>query len=326
MKKVFFSIMPFLVFMVVIGTNDTAFARRGRVVKAEPIGPVPVAAVPAPSGPKKTVAVADFENKAGSWSNWELGSGMAEMLTTSLIASGRFIVVERQEIERVLAEQDFGVSGRTAGGNAAKIGKIIKAQILISGAVTEFSHNKGGGGGFTVKGFTIGGKSSSAHVAVNVRLYDTTTGQVLDSQRCEGTAEAGGMSFSYANSDFGFGGNQFKKTPLGTACQMAIDKAVFFITARMNNVPWQGYVIKATPDGKAYINAGSRAGIRSGDVFDVFSKGEELVDPESGMSLGFETSKIGRIQASVVQEKFSIANVVEGTGGERGDILKFVIQ
>ena len=77
---------------------------------------VPVMALPAPSGPKKAIAVGTFENKAGGWANWDLGTGMAEMMTTALIRSNAFIVLERPEIEKVITEQDFGVSGRTAGG------------------------------------------------------------------------------------------------------------------------------------------------------------------------------------------------------------------
>ncbi|MBI1883873.1 MAG: hypothetical protein HYS08_06665 [Chlamydiae bacterium] len=291
---------------------------------AYPVKAAPVAALPAPSGPKKTIAVGTFENKAGQWAKWDLGNGMAEMLTTALIRSGRFIVVERPEIEKVIAEQDFGVSGRTAGGEAAKIGKILKSQIMISGAVTEFEASGGGeGGGFAVHGFRIGANQSRAKVGVNIRIYDTTTGQVLDSQHCEGIAEAGGLSFSYTDSDFAFGGAGFDKTPLGQACQQAIDKSVFFIVGRMQSVPWLGRIVDVKPEGKVFVNAGASAGIQMGDTLTVYRPGETLVDPDTGMDLGSELTKIGLIQVSQVQDKFSIATTVGGGGFQRGDVLKF---
>ena len=60
---------------------------------------------------KKLVAVEEFENKAGAASNWKIGTGMADMLTDALIHSGNFIVLERQAVQSVLAEQDFAASG-----------------------------------------------------------------------------------------------------------------------------------------------------------------------------------------------------------------------
>ena len=285
---------------------------------------VPVMALPAPSGPKKAIAVGTFENKAGGWAHWDLGTGMAEMMTTALIRSNAFIVLERPEIEKVITEQDFGVSGRTAGGEAAQIGKILKAQIMISGAVTEFEASGGGqGGGFAVKGFNIGVNRSIAKVAVNVRIYDTTTGQVLDSQRCEGIAEEGGLSFSYSDSNFAMGGAGFDKTPLGKACQMAIDKAVFFISMKMQNIPWAGRIVDVREGGKVFVNAGANAGVIVGDRLSVFRAGESLIDPETGMDLGSELTNIGRVEILQVQDKFSIATITGGANFQRGDILKF---
>ena len=40
-----------------------------------------------------------------------------------------------------------------------------------------------------------------------------------------------------------------------------------------------------------YIKPGSNAGVKAGDVFQIYSKGEELVDPDTGLSLGSDTSR-----------------------------------
>lgn len=306
----------FVVFLTLFIFQGNLFAAPPRAMVAK--------AMPAPSGPKKLVAVNNFENKAGFWANWDLGNGMREMLATSLVSSGQFIVLERQEIQDVIQEQDFGVSGRTAEGKQAAIGKILKSQIMISGAVTEFEEKAGGsGGGFRFEGFTIGSNKSYAHVAVNIRIYDTTTGEVLDSRRCEGYAESGGLAISYSESQFGFGGSNFHKTPVGKACHMAIDKAVGFIAAKLASIPWEGTIIKATETGTVYINAGSKTGILIGDVFNVFSKGEELIDPDTGMNLGSEKTLVGKVQVSKVQEKFSIAIPISGGGFERENVVRY---
>ncbi len=277
----------------------------------------------APRSLRKLVAVERFDNKAGAVADWEIGTGMADMLTDALIQSGEYKVMERQAVESVLKEQDFAASGRTTrAGSVARMGKMPPVQILIRGAVTEFEENKSGGGqGFNIKGFNINMKRGSAHVAVIIRLIDTTTGEVLDSQRVEGDAEAGGLGFGYSGGGFGFGSSGFVKTPIGKACQIAIDRAVAYISSKTRNMPWQGKVI-TVKNGKLIINSGSNVGIVAGDVFDVYDVGEEFIDPDTGMSLGSETSKIGEVEVVSVMEKFCKAVPIAGSGFAAKNIVK----
>jgi hypothetical protein len=79
----------------------------------------------------------------------------------------------------------------------------------------------------------------------------------------------------------------------------------------------------AKVDGSSiYINAGYNMNIGAETYFTVFSKGEELIDPATGLSLGSAISRIGTIRVVSVSDKFSIAEVVEGSGFKYGDILK----
>lgn len=274
------------------------------------------------AAPRKTIAVSEFENKSGWRGRWSIGWGMQEMMATALIDTGRFTVLERQDLSSVMAEQDLGASGRAAEGTAAGIGQLGRAQILISGAVTEFEEKKSGeGAGIGIKGFRIGGSREQAHVAINVRIYDTTTGEVLDSLRVAGSAASGGLKVGYSSRDFGGDLGGFRKTPLGEATQEAINEAVAKIASRLRGVPWQGALIRAD-ESRVYINAGGESGISSGMEFDVYRPGEALIDPATGMNLGSVTEKIGRVRVSTVQDKFSIADVVTGSGMERGDLVK----
>jgi hypothetical protein len=67
---------------------------------------------------------------------------------------------------------------------------------------------------------------------------------------------------------------------------------------------------------------GSEGGVSDGMEFDVYRQGEALVDPDTGMTLGAETEKIGRIKVTGVKDKFSIAAVVSGADMQRGDLVK----
>ncbi|MDX9702043.1 MAG: CsgG/HfaB family protein [Candidatus Auribacterota bacterium] len=284
----------------------------------------PVAVTLPPVGLKKLVAVETFENQAGFGSEINLGNGMADMLTDSLIQSGYFNVMERQAIESVLTEQDFSASGRTVqAGSTAQIGKVLPVQLLIRGSVTEYDTiTTGGDQGLNIRGVTVNMQRSTAHVAVIIRLIDTTTGQVIDSQRVEGKAESGGLGFGYAASDFDFFQSGYKKTPIGEATQIAIDRAVEYIIRRMSSIPWEGKVVTAR-DNEVIINAGLNAGIKQGDRFAVYRPGQEFIDPDTGMSLGAEMSKIGEVEAVGVQDKFARAVPVTGSGFAARDILRF---
>lgn len=276
----------------------------------------------AAAAPKLTIAVGPFDNKSGWSGSWDIGWGMQEMLATSLVNAGKFTVLERQALEEVLKEQDLGASGRTAEGSAAAVGKLGKSQILIAGAVTEFEYTKGGeDAGISIKGFSIGGSQERAHVALNLRIFDTTTGEVLDSLRVAGEAATRGLKLGYSNSDFGGDLGGFRKTPMGEATQKAIDEAVAKIVSRLKDVPWQGKIIKADA-GKIYLNAGSEAGVAAGAEFTVYRAGEALTDPDTGMPLGQETTRIGKVKVTELKDKFSLAVPVEGTGFQRGDLIK----
>ena len=93
------------------------------------------------------------------------------------------------------------------------------------------------------------------------------------------------------------------------------------IVEKMDPIPWQG-VVTLRKEGGVYINAGTLAGIKLGDKFDVLSKGAELTDPETGLSLGFDVEKTGTIKVSKVDEKFSLAQVTAGEGGNKGDLVR----
>ena len=270
---------------------------------------------------KKTIAVSRFENNTDTAGQAAIGTGMADQLSDALMQSGKFVVIERQTLEDVVAEQDIAASGRAAVSQTAQTGNLIPAQILIKGAVTEFeAETKKGGTGITISGISLGSSKSSAHVAVILRIIDTTSGQVLDSVRVEGEAKAKGMKIGVAKGGVDFGTENFKKTPLGEATQIAIDKAVVEISGRLEKIPFEGRIVKVE-EGAIYTNMGSRNGVAQGSVFDVLTEGEVLTDPVTGEKLGAEKTKVGTIKITSLEEKFSRAVAQLGQAFDRGMIL-----
>ena len=272
---------------------------------------------------KKIVAVSRFENKTSWKGQVSLDDGMADQLTDALIQSGRFTVVERQTLGDVTAEQNLAASGRAEKSKSAQTGKLTSAQILIKGTVTEFENKSAGSGtGIGFGGIQLANKREEAHVGLIIRLIDTTTSQVLDSQRIEGKAEAGGAGIGVNVGGVSFGSSGFKKTPLGKATQIAIDNAVAAIVAKLKNVPFQGRIIKVSGD-DVYVSGGKNSGMSTDDAFTVYSVGEALVDPSTGEQLGSEETKKGIVKVYQVEEKFAKAKADGKLEGVKpGDIIR----
>lgn len=285
------------------------------VVRARPVLGIPML--------KKRIAVTHFDNKANWQGQAELGGGFADSLADALVKTGRYIVVERAEIQNVMKEQDFAQSGRTVDtANTPQVGRLLTAQIQITGSILHVdtqTQQQGGGIGF--RGFSIGGGGGKAEVTIALRIIDTTSGQVLDSQQIKGIARKSSIALGFAHGGFGGSMSSLNKTPLGDAVIDALAQAVAMITMRLEQVPWQGRIVKAE-GASIYINAGSNFGVKPGDRFACFHPGQAMIDPETGLNLGGKDTKYGAIEVVEVQEKFAIAKPVGGTGFAAKDVIK----
>src|SRR5262245_31620487 len=196
-------------------------------------------------GPKARVAVSRFTDKTGKgWWTGQIGDGMADMLATALFHSNRYIVLERQTLGDVLKEQDLATAGRIKKGTEAPVGEIEGAELLITGAVTEFEGAQSGvGGGIGGIGGTTGrvlggimGGIKKAHMAIDMRVIDTRTSRVVAATSVEGEATdfALGGALAGAGSGGALGGalGGWSKTPTEKALRLCIQEAVKFIVSK----------------------------------------------------------------------------------------------
>ncbi|MCP3873344.1 MAG: hypothetical protein GY699_09355 [Desulfobacteraceae bacterium] len=194
-------------------------------------------------GPKARIAVSRFTNKSagsgggGGWYSSAIGDGMADQMTTALFNTNRYIVLERQTLKDVISEQDLGASGRVKQGTEAQIGEIEGAELLIVGAITEFSNNASGGGGALggVIGSFFGGVSGGmkkAHMAIDVRVIDAKTSRILAATSVEGEATDVKLGGGIAGGALSMGLGGWKNTPMEKALRICINKAVDFIASK----------------------------------------------------------------------------------------------
>jgi len=310
MKKfVYILIMVVLVFSMI---HESAYAQKDNQMKRL----------------KKRVAVFQFEDKSEHRWRWytgqPVGEGMADMLTTELVKSGKYRVIERQSIESIMKEQNLGMSGAVTQESAAKVGQLLGVELAIVGAVTEFGYKKSGSGiNLKQKGFGFGIQSASSTVGIDIRFINTNTGEILAADNVRKEKSKKGLKIDTRKVSFK-NKNDFDESLVGKATREAIEEIMQKIDTQMVSLPWQAKIIKATGN-TVYINAGSESGVKVGDVFAIYSKGEELIDPDTGISLGSETTKIGEIGVtsnSIGNGKASKCVVRSGAGFNRGNIVR----
>jgi curli biogenesis system outer membrane secretion channel CsgG len=284
-------------------------------------GGAPQAAAEAPPpkihGPKKRVGIVDFDDAShhGYWggSRNALAEAARDVTTEALVKSGAFVVVEREQIAQILKEQGLGMTGAISPQTAAKAGKLLGLQAIITGKITDFdeSQKTGGFGGYYQSHERI------ATARVSLRMTDATTGEIW-------MAESGeGKSTSKSETVMG-GGSQNNDQTIGKkALYSAISNMMNRVIAKADSKPWSGAVAKVGKGGKIYITAGSDINLPVGATLTVRRLGEEITDPTTGAVIGHELGKtVGHLQvADHLNEKLSVCISTQGAGYGTGDLV-----
>ncbi|MEX0332530.1 MAG: CsgG/HfaB family protein [Puniceicoccaceae bacterium] len=282
--------------------------------------------LPEYTGIKHSLAVVDFDNPQNWYSQYRLGAALSMMLESALFESGRFVIVEREQLGNVIAEQDLAASGRAAqSAQVAQTGLIRTAKYLATGTVTRVDERtQGSGAGIGYKGFRIGGGGNESELEVVVKLIDSTTSQVLASKRILGKAGGSKLNIGYYNRGFGGDLSGFAETPLSEAAQDAISTAVAWIATEMEDYDITANIVTVKSDNLIIMNRGENYGVQIGDVFVVREAGEILTDPDTGEVLDiFEGEVTGKIEVHRVAEKIAYAKLVDGVAPSRGDAVVY---
>ena len=248
---------------------------------------------------------------------------LATMLSTELVKSNAFIVVERQQLDAVFKEQDLGASGATTKESAAKLNQLLGVQLLITGSITEWG-NKLQNDEHKARGiFSKNNSKNTSRVALDLRVIDASTGEIVMAETASGSAES--KSSGVTVMGIGGQGAVADNSLMDSAVRKAVIRCVDLIKAASKKIMWQGSIIKVNTDGTAIIKPGSSSGVKKGMSFVVYSKGEELKDPDTGLSLGSQLKEIGAL--TITGEfgdggKAATAKITTGKGMKTGDVIK----
>lgn len=288
---------------------------------------------------RKRIAVLDFDfastSGSGIYYNW-LGigpaKGVSDLLTNALVKDGTYIVLERSKVEQILKEQNFGASGRVDDSTAAQIGKILGADAVIIGTISQFNVEQSKSGGSL--GFLggIGGSTekNKAIVQINSRLVSTTTGEILAAAQGEGKANKSGGGISL----FGISGNTSTDnidSLLSKAAESAIAQMSGELVTANNKlatlpsvIPTVSAIVADITGNLITINKGSESGFRTGMNLSIERVVKEVKDPQTGKVLRSITSPVGRVELIEVSNGYATGKIVSGSGFKVQDVAKAV--
>jgi len=272
-----------------------------------------------PNSAKKRVAVLDFDYGtvrsyvAQIWgTDQDVGKGIADLLVQKLVEDGKYRVIERKALDKVLAEQNFSNSDRADPATAAKIGKVLGLDAIIIGSITKFGRDDKsttiGGGGYGLGRFGLGGvqkRDSKAVCAISARMVDTSTAEILAAITGNGESKRGGASLVGAGGGGSGGGGgafdmsskNFAETILGEAVSQAVKATGDQLDAKADSMPArkaEASGLVADVSGNTLIlNIGSRSGLQPGDKLEISRAARTVKDPATGKVLKTITNKIG---------------------------------
>ncbi|MCM2267396.1 MAG: CsgG/HfaB family protein [Elusimicrobiales bacterium] len=249
------------------------------------------------TGPKRRIGVVEFENKS-AYGQGRLGGAASDILVTELVKSGKFIVVERDRLNKVMEEQKFQSQGMTDSQTAVKIGQVMGLEAIVVGSVSQFGVKKEGSDYLLTQS-----KRQVADVTVDIRLIDVQSGQVILADSGKGMAKNTKASFLGMGTKGGY-----DETLEGEALRAALVQFVTNIASQLNKKPWSCMIAAAAND-QLYLNAGSDSGVNEGMDLDCYRQGAEIRDPRSNLVIGRVEEYLGRAE-------------VEGPCGDSGDCAK----
>jgi len=266
---------------------------------------------------KPTIAVMKFENRAGFPLNWSLGDGMQEILVDRLLATGRYHVVERQELGAIMQELKFQQGGATRPQGKVATGRIRNCQYLIKGAVTDFGHVSTNTGGVSAWNWDLFGGSNKAVMGIVLYVVDVESGEIIASENIEESVSARDLQVKAAYEGISFGGSAFYQTPLGRATRRVVERAIKRITSAIASRPWEPQIALVQEDGGVILNGGRDRGVRSGAEFEVLDAGKPILDPATGDTIGQAPGKaVGRLIVHEVKERYATATIVVGRAAD----------
>lgn len=266
---------------------------------------------------KRKVAIGRFSNETQygkglfyDKENDPMGKQALDILSSKLAASGKFMLLERNDLASLLEECQKGNQ------SFSKIG----ADYLIIGSVTEFGRKNVG-----KQGVVGSSRSQIVEAAVSIRLVDVSTGLIVYSDEGKGSAELS------SKTTLGVGGRMdYDATLSDKAISEAIGQLVENIINKCTDKPWRTFFLSYDADA-VLIGGGASQGIAVGDKFSIMTKGKTVTNPQTGMKVELPGKEVGTVEVVMTggdtpETEYSFVNVSSTGEIDRNHLENYIIE
>ena len=220
-------------------------------------------------------------------------------LINAFLQGRKFEVIARSDLAGLLKEADFS-QGKF---------QIKSVNYLVLSTVDDFQDYQ------ETRTFAAMGKTVTTRVirlAAVCKLYDAGSGKLLESTNFE-VLQREQNDVSGASSKNGDLTDQYLR---GVSEEMAGK-----IVNRVNDVVFPLRIVSRM-DAQVTLNRGDGSALAVGQVWNVFAQGKELIDPDTGASLGKEELNVGKVRITQINPKTSTGEIIEDHGVDRLAVLR----
>lgn len=187
------------------------------------------------AGGKPVLGVLKLQDETGALPfQGGIGRVLTNILTNELAARPLFTVVERRRLQAILEEQDLSASGRLRPGDGARIGELSGADYLVMGTVTAFEEGvqKKSARGF-LGGFGGARATSTSYLALDLRVVDTSSGEIAYARSIEGRNTKTASSVDIALPGAGFGYESLQSEATAKVVRAAVIEVIDYLECAM---------------------------------------------------------------------------------------------
>lgn len=254
---------------------------------------------------KLRIAVGKIRISAGGHSELfakEYREQVQNDLLVKLTNGHRFDVLDRQEFDQIFDEKTLAAlsQGQSI---EAKLAELTEADYLIFTSVNDFYIKT------ERQQLAYVDEIQTRHFAIvdaTLRIVNSHTGKLLAADKIKYNQRL----------------DHFSGNPSETLYSDMFDK---FTTALVCGVMSRLYpirIIGAVSDNEFFINRGEDGGLLKGGLFDVMREGDEMIDPDTGLSFGKIETKVAQVSIATLEASRARVQLSSGSGVKVGDVLR----
>jgi len=289
---------------------------------------------------KKSVAVLNFDNPdvgadapSGLFGaeGGDVGKGVSAMLIQKLLQGGKFTLIDRSALEKLLREQSEAETDCVdAYALATRIGRLLGLDAMIVGAITRYGPESkqvnGSGGGFGIKT-----RKSKAYVEITAEVLNISTGAIMADFKGVGeSSRLGEISImrvrGHAKTSMEILGNEFVASLLPEATSNAVEQVAKQLNGFAEKIPMlqisvEGQVAEVAGN-MLTLNVGKKSGLRIGQPVEVLR--QVTPPPDSGAPTDAPRlpKRIGLATIAELGEEYATATFSGSSSAQVGDFVR----